>query len=148
MSTLNTCNLIDVEPRAAFSDRVLRPLGRLARRIRLHSTLEGLCLIAAGAVGLMALQFAIDRLLRLERGPRAALHAKCVVVDDARALVTSANFTEAAQTRNIEAGALVHDAVFAQALRAQFEALVDAGELLRVPGFGGTVTAPIFTHER
>ena len=88
------------------------------------------------------------RALSAERGPRAALHAKCVVVDDARALVTSANFTEAAQTRNIEAGALVHDAVFAQALRAQFEALVDAGELLRVPGFGGTVTAPIFTHER
>ncbi len=76
------------------------------------------------------------RALSAERGPRAALHAKCVVVDDARALVTSANFTEAAQERNIEAGALVHEASFARALRAQFEALVTAGELRRVPGLG------------
>ena len=36
-------------------------------------------------------------------GPRAVQHAKCVVIDDAEALVTSANFTEAAQERNIEA---------------------------------------------
>lgn len=77
-----------------------------------------------------------QRALSTERGPRAALHAKCVVVDDARALVTSANFTEAAQARNIEAGTLVHDAAFARALRGQFEALVNAGELRRVPGLG------------
>lgn len=76
------------------------------------------------------------RSLSVERGPRAALHAKCVVVDDARALVTSANFTEAAQERNIEAGVLVHDAGFARALRSQFEALVSAGDLRRVPGLG------------
>jgi phosphatidylserine/phosphatidylglycerophosphate/cardiolipin synthase-like enzyme len=77
-----------------------------------------------------------QRALSKEKGPRAVLHAKCVVVDDARALVTSANFTEAAQERNIEAGTLVHDAAFARALRAQFEALVDAGALRRVPGLG------------
>ena len=50
--------------------------------------------------------------------------------------VTSANFTEAAQERNIEAGVLVHDAGFARALRSQFEALVSAGDLRRVPGLG------------
>ncbi len=44
------------------------------------------------------------RALSRESGPRSVLHAKCVVVDDERALVTSANFTEAAQERNIEAG--------------------------------------------
>ncbi len=76
------------------------------------------------------------RALSTVRGPRAALHAKCVVVDDARALVTSANFTEAAQERNIEAGTPVHEAGFARALRAQFEALVNTGELRRVPGLG------------
>ncbi|MGH2416510.1 MAG: DISARM system phospholipase D-like protein DrmC, partial [Microcystaceae cyanobacterium] len=37
---------------------------------------------------------------------RACLHAKCVVVDRQRLLVTSANFTEAAHERNIEAGVL------------------------------------------
>jgi phosphatidylserine/phosphatidylglycerophosphate/cardiolipin synthase-like enzyme len=38
---------------------------------------------------------------------RSCLHAKCIVVDRSIALVTSANFTEAAHFRNIEAGVLV-----------------------------------------
>ncbi len=38
---------------------------------------------------------------------RATWHAKCVVVDDEMSFVTSANFTEWAQQRNAEAGALV-----------------------------------------
>lgn len=67
-------------------------------------------------------------------GPKAVLHAKCIVVDDSRAFVTSANFTEAAQERNIEAGVLVSDPAFARGLSDQFESLVEARLLLRVPG--------------
>ncbi|MGH9319807.1 MAG: phospholipase D-like domain-containing protein [Vicinamibacteria bacterium] len=44
-----------------------------------------------------------------ERESRCSLHAKCIVVDEARALVTSANFTDRGQTRNIEMGVLVDD---------------------------------------
>ncbi|WP_437939474.1 DISARM system phospholipase D-like protein DrmC [Sorangium sp. So ce341] len=62
----------------------------------------------------------------------ACLHAKCVVVDDARALVTSANLTEAAQARNIEAGVLLEDGMFARALRRQFESLIDRGLVRRL----------------
>jgi phosphatidylserine/phosphatidylglycerophosphate/cardiolipin synthase-like enzyme len=62
----------------------------------------------------------------------ACLHAKCVVVDDARAFVTSANLTEAAQDRNIEAGVLLDDPVFARGLRKQFESLIDRGYVRRV----------------
>jgi phosphatidylserine/phosphatidylglycerophosphate/cardiolipin synthase-like enzyme len=65
---------------------------------------------------------------------RAALHAKCIVVDARFAYVGSANFTEAAQERNIEAGALVEDEAFARGLVGQFEALVVAGLLRRLPG--------------
>lgn len=50
----------------------------------------------------------------------ASLHAKCVVVDDAEALVTSANFTNRGQERNVEVGALIRDARFAGALAAQW----------------------------
>ncbi len=71
------------------------------------------------------------RSLSPEPGPKACLHAKCIVVDDARAFVTSANFTEAAQERNIETGVLVKDASFARGLRDQFESLVTAGLLKR-----------------
>jgi phosphatidylserine/phosphatidylglycerophosphate/cardiolipin synthase-like enzyme len=73
------------------------------------------------------------RSLSPEAGPKACLHAKCIVVDDARAFVTSANFTEAAQERNIEVGLLVADASLAGALRSQFDALLLAGALTRLP---------------
>jgi phosphatidylserine/phosphatidylglycerophosphate/cardiolipin synthase-like enzyme len=73
------------------------------------------------------------RALAKESGARASLHAKCVVVDDRVAFVTSANLTEAAQQRNIEAGVLVEEEAFARSLRAQFDALVDAGALRRLP---------------
>jgi phosphatidylserine/phosphatidylglycerophosphate/cardiolipin synthase-like enzyme len=64
----------------------------------------------------------------------ACLHAKCVVVDEERLLITSANFTEAAHERNIEAGVLMRDRVVARAIRSQFEMLVVQGRLERVPG--------------
>jgi len=76
------------------------------------------------------------RALSREQGPRACLHAKCVVVDEEIAFVTSANFTEAAHERNIEAGVLLRSASFAQALSGQFEALVQHGALKRLAGLG------------
>ena len=74
------------------------------------------------------------RSLELQGRERAALHAKCVVVDDAELLITSANFTEAAQQRNIEAGVLMRDPRMARSLSEQFESLAQRGLLLRVPG--------------
>ena len=52
-----------------------------------------------------------------------SLHAKCVVVDKEQAFVSSANFTEAAQTRNIEVGVLLRSLAFAQKLTYHFESL-------------------------
>lgn len=57
-----------------------------------------------------------------EAGVFASLHAKCVVVDAARVLVTSANFTDRGQTRNIEVGILLEDSRLAGTLEAQFAA--------------------------
>lgn len=60
------------------------------------------------------------------RGPPwVSLHAKCIVVDDERALVTSANFTDRGQTRNVEAGVLVEDRAFSGELGAQWRQLVN-----------------------
>jgi phosphatidylserine/phosphatidylglycerophosphate/cardiolipin synthase-like enzyme len=73
------------------------------------------------------------RALALGASEHASLHAKCIVVDGQKAFVTSANFTEAAQLRNIEAGVLVTDSSFARALVGQFEALVGNGVLRRTP---------------
>lgn len=70
------------------------------------------------------------RSLDLEAAKRSSLHAKCLVVDRRTAFVNSANFTEAAQTRNIEAGVLIRCQRFAARLIGHFDSLVEA-ELLR-----------------
>ena len=67
---------------------------------------------------------------------RACLHAKCVVADETHAFVSSANFTEAAHARNIEAGVLVRDSQVARSLVQQFEGMLAEGRLVRVPGLG------------
>jgi len=63
---------------------------------------------------------------------RAVLHAKCVVVDGRRSLVTSANFTEAAQERNFELGLLADDELLARSIETQFETLIDRGLVRRL----------------
>lgn len=73
------------------------------------------------------------RALAMHEKSRTSLHAKCVVVDNSTSLVTSANFTEAAQERNIEVGTLVHDEIFSKSLVAQFDTLVRAGAVQRLP---------------
>lgn len=69
------------------------------------------------------------RALEMDRTKKAALHAKCVVVDHSVAFVSSANFTEAAQNRNIEVGALIKSPSYAARLVHHFQALAAAGLL-------------------
>jgi phosphatidylserine/phosphatidylglycerophosphate/cardiolipin synthase-like enzyme len=66
--------------------------------------------------------------------PWASLHAKCIVVDDERSLITSANFTDRGQTRNIEAGVLVEDPAFAGELSGQWRQLVSEGLVVQYRG--------------
>jgi phosphatidylserine/phosphatidylglycerophosphate/cardiolipin synthase-like enzyme len=66
--------------------------------------------------------------------PWASLHAKCVVTDDRRAFITSANFTERGQERNIEAGVLIDDPGFAVKLASQWRGLVSSGQVRRYEG--------------
>jgi hypothetical protein len=72
------------------------------------------------------------RSLVLEHDKRNALHAKCVVVDGQRVFVSSANFTEAAQQRNIEVGILLNSAAVAERLNQFFIGMEVAGHLERV----------------
>ncbi len=67
----------------------------------------------------------------LEESPdkRAALHAKCIVVDCKRVFVSSANFTEAAQVRNIEVGLLIDSPSLADGITKHFGSMLGAGLL-------------------
>lgn len=59
--------------------------------------------------------------------PHCSMHAKCVVVDGKRAFVSSANFTDRGQERNIEVGVLIEDPRFATQLAKQWDGLVQSG---------------------
>ena len=72
--------------------------------------------------------------LALDQDIRTAWLAKCVLVDDEVALVTSANITEWAQQRNVDAGVLVRSRHFTRQLRSQLDALVDLKQVRRLPG--------------
>jgi phosphatidylserine/phosphatidylglycerophosphate/cardiolipin synthase-like enzyme len=58
---------------------------------------------------------------------RSSLHAKCVVVDAEHVFVSSANFTEAAQERNIEVGLAIRSTWLAERLVRHFDLLHECG---------------------
>jgi phosphatidylserine/phosphatidylglycerophosphate/cardiolipin synthase-like enzyme len=63
---------------------------------------------------------------------RACLHAKTVVVDGRDVFLTSANLTEAAQQRNIEAGLLLRSPQVATQVEGHFKLLMQQGHLQRL----------------
>ena len=58
---------------------------------------------------------------------RSSLHAKCVVVDAEQVFVSSANFTEAGQERNIEVGLNIRSPWLAKQLIRHFKLLHENG---------------------
>ena len=52
---------------------------------------------------------------------RPSLHAKCLIIDRREALITSANFTEAAQQRNVEVGVVIRHEPLAERSASYFE---------------------------
>jgi hypothetical protein len=71
------------------------------------------------------------RSIRDDGQVRSSLHAKAIVVDRKNVFVSSANFTEAAQDRNIEVGLLIESAPVAAKIVGHFETLVDRKILQR-----------------
>ncbi len=60
-------------------------------------------------------------------GPSVAFHAKCVILDQAELFVSSANFTEAAQNRNVELGVLIRSSMLARQATSFLADLVSDG---------------------
>lgn len=72
------------------------------------------------------------RTLVLDGNVKSSMHAKCIIIDAEKTLVTSANFTQAAHHRNIEAGVVLHSKEYAISLKSQFFNLVEAGLLKKI----------------
>jgi phosphatidylserine/phosphatidylglycerophosphate/cardiolipin synthase-like enzyme len=62
---------------------------------------------------------------------RSSLHAKCIVVDSSQVFVSSANFTEAAQERNLEVGLKIESEWLARGITDHFRNLLEHGILGR-----------------
>jgi len=69
--------------------------------------------------------------LMTPNGKPGSLHAKCIVVDGEHVFISSANFTEAAQQRNIEVGLLIQSHVVGERVCRFFETLLDHHYFLR-----------------
>lgn len=63
-------------------------------------------------------------------GQYGVQHSKVVIVDSTLALVTSANFSNAAAFGNLEAGVLIRDPLFASKVRQRFNSLTKSGSLV------------------
>lgn len=72
------------------------------------------------------------RSLEMGADKRSSMHAKCIIVDGRAVFISSANFTEAAQERNIEVGALIHSISIAERLTRFFDSLLNEGMFLSV----------------
>lgn len=76
--------------------------------------------------------FVDPRCIATDRNSRASMHAKCFVSDDSAALITSANLTNAAHRKNIEAGVVVRYSPMVRRLLRYFNALIDEGILIPI----------------
>jgi len=63
---------------------------------------------------------------------RGAMHAKVIVVDQAKVFISSANFTEAAQERNIEVGLMIRSRLLADQVVKHFVSMLAEGTLRSV----------------
>jgi phosphatidylserine/phosphatidylglycerophosphate/cardiolipin synthase-like enzyme len=67
----------------------------------------------------------------LAENKRSSLHAKCVVVDSEEVFISSANFSKAAQQRNIEVGLKIESSWLAGRLIRHFHLLTEHGLVIR-----------------
>lgn len=111
---------LDVRRPAGDTSRATEVVRRFGERFRRHEWPQG-CPLPEVFYFPLSLDEAPEK--------RAALHAKCVVVDRHTVFVSSANFTEAAHERNIEVGLLIQARWLAERITGHFEAMV-AEELL------------------
>lgn len=93
-------------------------VARFAHNFRTHQWLAGSRLPEV---------FYDSRSLEFDRSKAAALHAKCVVVDNSDLFVSSANFTEAAQHKNVEVGLLLRSSTLAERLLSFLRESIETG---------------------
>lgn len=94
-------------------------------------TFDGLQAFRTAVPSALIYYWPLDRRKRSASGSDGAMHAKCLVADRTRAIVSSANLTDYALEANMELGVVVGRAI-AGRLAAHFDQLILRGELISV----------------
>jgi phosphatidylserine/phosphatidylglycerophosphate/cardiolipin synthase-like enzyme len=92
-------------------------------------TFDGLPSFRTAVPSAQVFYWPMDRRKRSASGAYGAMHAKCLVADRSRAIVSSANLTDYALEANMELGLLVERAI-AGRLAEHFDQLIVRGELI------------------
>jgi cardiolipin synthase len=92
-------------------------------------TFDGLQAFRTAVPSAQVFYWPLERRKRSASGSYGAMHAKCLVADRSRAIVSSANLTDYALEANMELGLLVERAV-AVRLAEHFDQLIVRGELM------------------
>ena len=92
-------------------------------------TFDGLQAFRTAVPSAQVFYWPMDRRKRSASGAYGAMHAKCLVADRSRAIVSSANLTDYALEANMELGLLVERAI-AGRLAEHFDQLIVRGELI------------------
>jgi phosphatidylserine/phosphatidylglycerophosphate/cardiolipin synthase-like enzyme len=95
-------------------------------------TFDGLAAFRTAVPSAQVFYWPMDRRKRSASGAYGAMHAKCLVADRSRAIVSSANLTDYALEANMELGLLVERAV-AGRLAEHFDQLILRGEIAVAP---------------
>lgn len=93
---------------------------------------DGLKALRAAVPSAQIYWWPLKRRTQSATGSCGTMHAKCLVADRSRAIVSSANLTGHALEANMELGFLVEGTVAAR-LAAHFDQLIVRGELVEVP---------------
>lgn len=70
--------------------------------------------------------------LHIAANERSSMHGKFLIADEERCFITSANFTEAAQTKNIEVGVELSGSSEPAKLSNYFKNLIKEGKLIEI----------------
>jgi cardiolipin synthase len=107
----------------------LRVVIELAQESGGKISFDGLQAFRTAVPSAQVFYWPLDRRERTTSGSYGAMHAKCLVADRSRAMVSSANLTDYALESNMELGLLVGRAV-AVRLAEHFDQLIVRGELI------------------
>lgn len=86
--------------------------------------------VIQGATDISSLLYLFENNLNVSISYLPRIHAKVYIADKSSAIITSANFTEGGETRNLEYGVRIRDSVFVQRIQKDIQEYRELGAIV------------------